>query len=510
MSDSKTEPWWKGATVYQIYPRSFADSNGDGIGDLNGVLRHLDYLQQLGVEALWLSPIFRSPMADAGYDVSDYRDIDPLFGSLADIDRLIAEAHARGIRLLLDFVPNHTSDQHPWFLESRSSRDNPKRDWYIWRDRPNNWRAALNAGSAWTWDAHTGQYYLHLFLPQQPDLNWRNPKVVAAMQDVLRFWLDRGVDGFRIDVAHCTGKDENFADEPRCLTHPLADFNDQAYSHEVLRGLRRVVEEYPGERVLVGEVNIRSSLQVLQYYGQGDELHMSFNFLPLDAQWDAGHFQACIGEIERLYEPADAWPTWVLSNHDNRRHRTRYGGSLARARAAAVMLLTLRGTPFIFQGEELGLEDAPITAETRVDPGGRDGCRAPIPWRAEPPHGWDGGRPWLPFPPQAGELAAERQQGAPGSVFELYRRLIEARRHSPALRLGGWAQLDAPPSVLAYRREHGGDRRIVVINYADQPLSCPLDGRWQVQIASDGGGEGQPYAGRLAASQALLLCPQDS
>ncbi|WP_312290486.1 alpha-amylase family glycosyl hydrolase, partial [Stutzerimonas nitrititolerans] len=367
MRDSSDHPWWKGATIYQIYPRSFADSNGDGIGDLNGVLHHLDHLQKLGVDAVWLSPIFRSPMLDAGYDISDYCDVDPLFGSLDDIDRLISAVHARGMRLLLDFVPNHTSDQHPWFLESRSSRDNPKRDWYVWRDQPNNWRAQLNAGGAWTWDEGTQQYYLHLFLPQQPDLNWRNPEVVEAMHGVLRFWLDRGVDGFRIDVIHCTGKDPSFADDPRCLAgEPLANFNDQPYSHEVLRGIRRVVDSYPGERVLVGEVNIRSTERVLQYYGAGDELHMSFNFAPLDAPWEPVMFRTCIRDVELLLAPAGAWPTWVLSNHDNSRQRSRYHGSLRSARAAAVMLLTLRGTPFIYQGEELGLEDAQIGAEDRV------------------------------------------------------------------------------------------------------------------------------------------------
>lgn len=511
MRDSSDHPWWKGATIYQIYPRSFADSNGDGIGDLNGVLRHLNHLQQLGIDAVWLSPIFRSPMLDAGYDISDYCDVDPLFGSLDDIDRLISAVHARGMRLLLDFVPNHTSDQHPWFLESRSARDNPKRDWYVWRDQPNNWRAQLNAGGAWTWDEGTQQYYLHLFLPQQPDLNWRNPEVVEAMHGVLRFWLDRGVDGFRIDVIHCTGKDPSFADDPRCLAgEPLANFNDQPYSHEVLRGIRRVVDSYPGERVLVGEVNIRSTERVLQYYGAGDELHMSFNFAPLDAPWEPVMFRTCIRDVELLLAPAGAWPTWVLSNHDNSRQRSRYHGSLRSARAAAVMLLTLRGTPFIYQGEELGLEDAWIGAEDRVDPGNRDGCRAPLPWLAEPPHGWSGKEPWLPFPPDTDELAAERQVGAANSTFDLYRRLIAARKASPALTHGSWEELRSHPEVLAYRRRHGADERIVCINFADKPHVCPLNGHWQVQIASDGVGEEQPYSGELGAGQAVILYSQEA
>lgn len=349
MSDAPNSPWWKGAVVYQIYPRSFADSDGNGIGDLPGLIGRLEHLQKLGVDALWVSPVFRSPMVDAGYDISDYCAVDPLFGSLADMDRLIAEAHARGLRVLLDFVPNHTSDQHPWFVESRRSRDDPKRDWYIWRDEPNNWRASITGGSAWTWDEGSQQYYLHFFLPQQPDLNWHNPEVVDAMHAVLRFWLDRGVDGFRIDVVHCVGKDQSFADDPRCLAgEKMVHINDQPYSHEVLRGLRRLVDSYPGERVLVGEVNIRSTAQVAAYYGASDELHMSFNFPPLDAPWDAVTFRLCIRDVEELLGAVHAWPTWVLSNHDTPRHRSRYGGSLRRSRAAAVLLLTLRGTPFVY------------------------------------------------------------------------------------------------------------------------------------------------------------------
>ncbi|GAA0794171.1 alpha-amylase family glycosyl hydrolase [Cupriavidus gilardii] len=503
-----TSVWWKSAVVYQIYPRSFADANGDGVGDLAGIIERLDHVRALGADTIWLSPIYRSPMADAGYDISDYCDVDPVFGSLADADRLIGEAHARGLRVLLDFVPNHTSDQHPWFIESRSSRDNPKRDWYIWRDQPNDWRAALGAGSAWTWDEATGQYYLHLFLPQQPDLNWRNPEVVQAMHGVLRFWLDRGVDGFRIDVAHCTGKDPTFADHPRCLAgEPLADFNDDPYSHEVLRGIRKLVDSYPGDRVLVGEVNIRSTATVVQYYGAGDELHMSFNFPPLDAPWDPVVFRTCIREVDALLQPAEAWPTWVLSNHDNERHRTRYGGSMRRARAAAVMLLTLRGTPFIFQGEELGLEDVVVEAGQRVDPGGRDGPRGPIPWDFAPPHGWRAARTWLPFPPEAATLSVQSQWSQPSSMLHLYRTLIAARRASPALRLGIWEELPSPPEVLAYRRRHAEDERVVCINFAERPLPVDLDGDWRVAIDSLPEGADRRFDGMLQPEQAVLLEP---
>ncbi|HCH75802.1 MAG TPA: alpha-amylase, partial [Pseudomonas sp.] len=323
-----------------------------------------------------------------------------------------------------------------------------------------------------------------------------------------RFWLDRGIDGFRIDVIHCTGKDPSFADDPRCQAgQPLSDFNDQPYSHEVLRGLRKLVDSYPGDRMLVGEVNIRSTERVLQYYGAGDELHLAFNFNPLDAPWDPVLFRTCIGEVEHWLQPAGAWPTWVLSNHDNVRQRSRYQGSERASRAAAVMLLTLRGTPFIYQGEELGLEDAVITAETRTDPGGRDGCRAPIPWLAEPPHGWDGATPWLPFPPEAGELAAERQTGAANSMFALYQRLLAARKISPALHHGDFEELPSHPEVLAYRRHLGGDQRLVCINFSDQPHAHPHAGEWHVEIASDGVGEGAPYNGTLNPGRAVVLRP---
>lgn len=506
MTGAVRSPWWKHAVIYQIYPRSFADSDADGVGDIRGICTRLDYLQALGVDALWLSPVFRSPMCDAGYDICDYLDVDPLFGSLDDLDALIDQAHRRGLKIILDFVPNHTSDQHPWFMASRASRDSDKRDWYIWRDQPNNWRAAIGGGSAWSWDEQSQQYYLHFFLPQQPDLNWQNPQVVAAMHEVLRFWLDRGVDGFRVDVVHCIGKDPHFADDPRCLAgEAMVHINDQPYSHEILRGLRRLVDSYSPRRVLIGEVNIRSTRQVAAYYGASDELHMSFNFPPLDANWDPVIFRLCIREVESELGPLQAWPTWVLSNHDNSRHRTRYGGSERRARAAAVLLLSLRGTPFIYQGEELGLEDVVVDAQTRVDPGGRDGSRAPIPWTLRPPHGWAGGSTWLPFAPQAGAWSVQAQSGQAGSVLELYRRLIACRRASLALTTGAWEELPSHPQVLAYRRCCDEDERVVCINFSDTEQVFALSGQWRVQLASDRQGEGCPFTGRLAGEQAVIL-----
>jgi alpha-glucosidase len=511
--ETSNEAWWKSAVVYQIYPRSFCDADGDGVGDLEGIRRHLDHLVWLGVDALWISPFFRSPMKDYGYDVSDYCDVDPLFGTLDAFDRLLAEAHARELRVLIDWVPNHTSDRHPWFLESRASRDSEKRDWYVWRDGaperpPNNWRAAFGgSGPAWTWDAATSQWYLHLFLPEQPDLNWENPAVVAAMHDTLRFWLDRGVDGFRMDVVHCIGKDPTLPDAPEVVAAiPYCALNDDPRTHAHLRGIRRVLDAYPGDRVMVGEVFLLSAGQVATYYGEDDELHLSFNFPPLFAPWDAEVWRERVDEVQREIAPR-GWPTWVLSNHDNPRHRTRYGGAEARARAAAVLLLGLPGTPFLYAGEELGLEDAEIPQAQRIDPGGRDGCRAPLPWEADAPHGWAGARPWLPWPPEASARSAASLRDDPGSILHLYRRLLAARRASQALRLGDFTWLPAPPGALAWQRRHGDDGRAVLVNFTDAALAAPLEGDWRIEVASDGAREGASYPERLAPDQALLLRP---
>jgi len=505
-------PWWRDAVVYQIYPRSFADGNGDGVGDLAGIRAHLDHLAWLGVDALWLSPIFRSPMKDFGYDVADYRDVDPLFGTRDELDALVAEAHARGIRVLLDWVPNHTSDQHRWFVASRRARTDPKRGWYVWRDPalgggpPNNWVAAFGRPSpAWTWDAGTGQYYLHLFLPEQPDLDWTNPEVVRAMHDVLRFWLDRGIDGFRVDVVHGLGKDPALPDDPPNVAGvvPHAALNDHPSTHVILRELRRVVDGYPGDRVLVGEVFLLDSDAHPRYYGAGDELHLVFE-LPaaVATPWDADAWRARIVRAGQTLDPIGAWPTWVLSNHDTPRHRTRFG-SEARARAAAVLLLTLRGTPFLYAGEELGLEDALVSDARRVDPGGRDGCRAPIPWDAGPGHGWTGAAPWLPWAPQPVQRNVATLRADPASILHLYRRLLAARRGSSALRAGGCSLLPAPPGTVAYARDADGDRRVVLVNFTGEPVDCAFAGR--VVVASDGEGEGGAFCRRLGPDQAVVL-----
>jgi alpha-glucosidase len=571
-------PWWEDAVIYQIYPRSFCDTNGDGIGDLEGIRRHVGYLSDLGVDAVWLSPFYPSPMADFGYDVADYCDVDPLFGTMADFDRLVTDLHAAGLRVLVDWVPNHTSDRHPWFVESRSSPTSRRRDWYVWRDdradvaggsgppgspgrRPNNWLGSF-AGvgrqefpPAWTWDEATGQWYLHFFLAEQPDLNWQNPDVRAAMADTLRFWLERGVDGFRVDAVHTLGKDPSFADRDGSMaTLPASASNDRPETHDYLAELRRAVEDHGlrgpragrnretgSERpLLVGEVFLLSTAQVAPYHGTTErpELDLAFNFAPLFASWDADVWRRQIARTEALIGPV-GWPTWVLSNHDLPRHRTRYGTE-GRARAAAVLLCTLRGTPFLYAGEELGLEDADVPADARVDPGGRDGCRAPLPWTPEPDHGWGDGssrvaaggaggtpdnvvdeavRPWLPWPPDADtDRNVATQEADPDSMLQLYRRLLAARRRSRALRRGTWEPLDTPPGVLAYRRRQaqpGGetDVRVVVINFTDQPQPLPTgeldEVSWRVELSSAADRSDRPTSppAQLAPNEALILVP---
>jgi alpha-glucosidase len=514
-----SDAWWRRAVVYQIYPRSFRDSDGDGVGDLEGIRSRLDHLTWLGVDAIWLSPFYRSPMADFGYDVSDYCAVDPLFGDLEDFDALVADAHARGLKVVVDWVPNHTSDVHPWFVAARSSRDDPHRHWYRWRDDrtdaeggsgppgspgrlPNNWLAAFTGVGrvehppAWTWDEHTGQWYLHLFLPEQPDLNWGHPELRAAMEDTLRFWMARGVDGFRVDVTHALGKDPALPDlPPELAATPVSALNDDPRTHPILRALRALLDGWPEPpaRMMVGEVFLPTTEQIPPYYGTPDapELHLSFNFPPLLAPWEAAAWRANIDEVVELFLPADDWPTWVLSNHDQPRHRTRYG-SEARARAAVFLLLGLPGTPFLYAGEELGLADAVVPPSRQVDPGGRDGCRAPIPWDASPSHGWAAGtEAWLPWPPEAGtgRTMAELQEHE-ASILWLYRRLLAARKASPALTTGAFEWLPAragsgSEQILAWRRSEGPDVRLVAVNFGAEPAAFDLPpGAWEVEVVS--------------------------
>ncbi len=468
--------WWRDGVFYQIYPRSFQDSNGDGVGDLPGITARLDHLNgrddSLGIDAIWLSPFYRSPMKDFGYDVSDYRDVDPAFGTLADFDRLLAEAHRRGIRVIVDLVPNHTSDEHPWFVESRSSTDNPRRDWYVWRAGrngapPNNWRSWFEGvGPAWTRDERTGEWYLHHFLPGQPDLNWWNEGVRAAMDGVMRFWLDRGVDGFRVDVAHGLVKDPRLRGNPRVRVfgRPAPRDRDLDEVHEVHRRWRRVIDEYP-DRMAVGEVHVRDLRRLVRYYGRDDELQMPFNFHLLRQPWSAAGFRGVVDEWERLL-PAHAWPNATLSNHDVVRHATRYG--VERARVAAMLLLTLRGTPFLYYGEEIGMTNVPIPADRVVDVVGRDGERTPMQWDASPNAGFTSADPWLPVAADLGRVSVAAQRGDPTSLLSLYRRLVRVRRGSDALRRGAYRVLPSGPGVYAYERTAERERLVVVLNFTDR------------------------------------------
>lgn len=511
--------WWKQSVVYQIYPRSFADSNGDGVGDLGGIRSHLDHLDWLGINTLWLSPIYPSPMADFGYDVSDYCGIDPVFGDLEMFDGLVEDVHRRGMRLLLDWVPNHTSDRHEWFLDARSSRDSAHRDFYVWRDPapdggvPNNWAAALTEAPAWTFDEATEQYYLHLYLAAQPDLNWANPEVEAAMHDTLRFWLDRGVDGFRADAVNLIGKSAELPDDPPELVGlPHCVLHDEAPTHPLLRRIRTLLDSYPQQPMMIGEVGLFDPDLVVKYLG--DELHLSFNFSPLHLPWDAELWGEAILATERSHGRHDDWPTWVLSNHDMPRHRTRYEqgfnavvdarGSEERARAAAVLLLTLRGTPFVYQGEELGLLDAIVPEAEQVDPDGRDVSRAPIPWDASPGWGWS--HPWLPLPPECATRNVDAQRGDSTSIAHLYKRLLELRDTTPALTHGAFSRIETPTGVVGYTRTIEGSAPVtVLVNMSDQAVDVAgVQGQVLVDSLS-GGPVGGQFSGTLDTRQALIL-----
>ncbi|WP_051324703.1 alpha-amylase family glycosyl hydrolase [Candidatus Solirubrobacter pratensis] len=487
--------WWQRGAIYQIYPRSFNDSDGDGVGDLRGIEQRLGHIASLGAEAIWLSPIYPSPMADFGYDVADYTGVDQLFGSLEDFDRLVAACHARGLKVVLDWVPSHTSDQHPWFVESRRSRESPKRDWYVWRDGdgdgpPNDWISAFPAiGGAWSFDAPTGQWYLHSFTPQQPDLNWDNPEVEAAMHDVLRFWLERGVDGFRLDAI------TKFAKDPELRSNAGADrSHDQDWPtvHDRLASIRRLVDAYP-DRMLVGEVYLFETARLAAYVGAG-QLHMAHNFVAAQLPWEAAAFRRAIEEFDA--EARDAWPAWFLGNHDMPRPASRFGPHAARA--ALLLLYALRGTPFVYQGEELGLPDAVIPPERVVDVDGRDPSRAPVPWTPGPGHGFTGGEPWLPFVDGADELSAERQAADPRSTLSFTRRLAALRAGTRELQDGAQRLLDAAPGVLAWTR---GERILAAVNFTGSPAPLPETGR--LLLSTDPGrADG---AAVLGPNEAVLL-----
>ena len=500
--------WWRDGVIYQIYPRSFADSNQDGLGDIPGIIAKLDYLVDLGINAIWLSPIFPSPDADFGYDISDYCSVDPRFGDLADFDHLVEEAHKRKIRMILDLVLNHTSDQHPWFLDSRSSRDHPKRSWYLWRDpkpggsRPNNWQSRFS-GSGWEFARPTGQYYFHIFSPHQPDLNWSNPEVQAAMLNVVRFWLERGVDGFRLDVFNAYFKHPRFPDNPPRLG--LAGFDRQRHRYDIdqpellpfLAELRALLDSYP-ERYAVGET-FESTPEATAAYCSPTRLHAAFDFAFTRSPWSPRAFLNAI----RRWEAAlgtENWPNYVLSNHDLPRAATRYAprGHDERMKVAAALLLSLRGTPFLYYGEEIGMRDIALSRGEILDPPGkhywpfykgRDGCRSPMQWDSSLNAGLSLGKPWLPIHPGFYQHNVAVKSAEPESLLNFYRQMIALRRSSLALLRGSFEPLPQPAwQVMAFLRCSPVETVLVALNFSRQArpfvIDPPRAGGWQLLLSN--------------------------
>jgi alpha-glucosidase len=522
--------WWQRGIFYQIYPRSFQDSNGDGVGDLRGIIDRLPYLGHLGIDAIWLSPIFPSPMADFGYDISDYTGIDPLFGTMADFDALIEATHKSGLKLILDLVPNHTSDQHPWFIESRKSRESDRRDWYIWHDGaqdggpPNNWLSEFG-GSAWTYDRTTEQYYYHAFLAQQPDLNWRNPKVRRAIYDVMRFWLRKGIDGFRVDVIWHLIKDDQFRDNP-----PNPDFRegrppnevllptyttDRPEVHEVVAEMRGVIDEFE-DRVLIGEIYLPIE-RLVSYYGK-DLLgaQMPFNFSLLSAAWSARELEKIILEYERAL-PDGAWPNWVLGNHDRPRIASRIGQE--QARIAAMLLLTLRGTPTLYYGDEIGMQQVAIAPEQVRDPFeknvpgigvGRDGCRTPMQWDATANAGFSRNAPWLPVADDFAHENVANLDADQTSILQLYRSLIAYRRDNDSLIRGAYELISAANDLLIYARRVENLSTIVILNIAADPVSVVsdtigLEGEIELSTHLDRAGEKISHSLDLRGNEGVIV-----
>jgi len=518
--------WWERGVIYQVYPRSFQDSNGDGVGDLAGIEARLDHVAQLGADAIWLSPIFPSPMADFGYDVADYCGIEPIFGDLTAFDRLLAAAHARGLKLILDFVPNHSSDRHPWFVESRASRDNPKRGWYIWRDPapdggpPNNWISDFG-GSAWQWDAATGQYYLHAFLASQPDLNWRNPDLRAAMMAALRFWLDKGVDGFRIDVLWHIVKALDFPDNPvnpdwapgrneRDRVIQLYS-TDQPEAHAIAAEFRALADSY-GDRVLIGEIFLPNDRHA-RWFGPPErpEVHLPINFQLIENGWDAAVLRRVIADYEASL-PAYGWPNWVMGSHDAPRIAARIGE--AQARVAAMLLLTLRGTPTLYQGDEIGIGEVVIPPDRVRDPQemrqpgiglGRDRSRTPMPWDSSPFAGFSTAPPWLPLNADWPTRNVAAQAVDPGSMLTLYRALLALRRTQRALSIGSLTLIDAAPDVLAYERRSGADRLLVALNFSAEGRPLPLTAETGEAHTLASTLARRPIDGTLAPNEGVVL-----
>ena len=506
-SNARTE-WWRGAVIYQIYPRSFLDTNGDGVGDLPGIEARLDYVASLGVDAIWISPFFKSPMADFGYDIADYRDVDPLFGTLDDFDRLLAKAHSLGIRVMIDQVLSHTSIEHAWFKESRESRDNPKADWYVWADAkpdgtpPNNWMS-LFGGVAWQWEPRRGQYFLHNFLASQPDLNFHNPAVQQATLDNVKFWLDRGVDGLRLDAINFCFHDTQLRDNPAkplelrtgrgfSPDNPYAFQyhwynNTQPENIAFLEELRALLDRYPGATTL-GEISSEDSLATMAEYVNERRLHMGYSFELLTDDSSAAYIRGTVENLEAKMR--DGWPCWAISNHDVQRAVTRWnaGGAYdaALAQQLVALVCSLRGSVCLYQGEELGLTEADVPFEALQDPygitfwpnfKGRDGCRTPMPWNGEANGGFSGARPWLPVPAEHGELSVAAQDARADSVLNGVRHLLRWRKAHPALVTGDIAFLDADEPVLAFTRRSGGESLLVVFNLSATPQ------KWEMPTA---------------------------
>lgn len=532
--------WWKRAVFYEIYIRSFQDSNGDGIGDLNGITSRLDYLQDLGVDAVWITPFYPSPQVDFGYDISDHENVDPTYGSLADFDRLIAAAHRRGIKVIIDVVLNHTSDRHPWFEESRRSRSSAYRDWYVWRDGagdgrpPNNWESAFG-GPAWTYDAATGQWYYHFFYKEQPDVNWRHPAVEERMHCTLAFWLDRGVDGFRLDAVNTLFEDPDLRDNPT-LAEPRRTITgvytqETLYNrrlpevHDALRRVRTFVAARSADALLVSEAYVDTVADLVRFYGDGDEIHLPFNFfLAQVPAREAALFRRAVEEVEQGF--GGRWPSLVLSNHDIARACDRYGPEAdadAVAKLLAMMLLTLRGTPFLYYGEELGLRTHdPVHRDEVRDPvgrtfwpayKGRDGARRPMPWSGEDGGGFTQGTPWLPLSPDSRQRHVHGQREDPASVLAFYRALLRLRRTHAALQEGAYRTVPAHHDVFAYSRACGDERLVVALNMSNAPCDAMLEGLgsvpWHVMSSSRADRSGQVDANhlRLGPFEAILLAP---
>lgn len=482
--------WWQTGILYQVYPRSFQDSNNDGIGDLRGIIMRLDYLKWLGIKAIWISPVYPSPMADFGYDISDYNNIDPQFGNLADFDDLLREVHARDMKLIMDLVPNHTSDQHPWFRESCSSRDNPKRDWYIWHDAlpdgspPNNWLSVFG-GQAWEWDHKTGQYYYHAFLKQQPDLNWQNHEVRDAIYNVMRFWLDKGVDGFRIDVLWHLIKDKQLRNNPKNPDYEehMPTYNqllpvystDQPEVHEIVRQMRSVMNEY-NDRMMIGEIYLPVHKLVTYYGTENNGANLPFNFMLISLPWDPRKIAFAIDEYESAL-PANGWPNWVLGNHDQPRITSRLG--IHQSRIGAMMLLTLRGTPTMYYGDEIEMRDVPIPFEEIQDPQGknmpeknlsRDPARTPMQWDSSENAGFTGGKPWLGPDRRFHRINVEVQKKDPYSMLSLYRKLIQIRESEPCLMTGHYKPVFSDNQMIAYIRHLEGQTGFfIILNLSHRP-----------------------------------------